>query len=148
MQVFYAIPFVLLSLLAFEVCAAAPRWRRYRYQALVAPVAFGFCSIAGTVAIIVSADHLHLALFTQSWSGMRDVATLLLIYFVPGLLGSWCAVAAVAKIASLRRKSDGTLQQPNPANAGTPSRSGYSKRAHPPRPLLWFRKGGVDYYYR
>ena len=41
MQVIYALPFVLLSIVSFLVCVAVPRWRRYSFQALVAPVAFG-----------------------------------------------------------------------------------------------------------
>jgi hypothetical protein len=105
MQVFYAIPFVLLSLLAFEVCVAAPRWRGFRYQALVAPVAFGFCSIADMGVVILTADRLNLAIFTRPWSAGRDVVPLLLIYFIPGLLGSWCAVTAVAKITAQLTKS-------------------------------------------
>jgi hypothetical protein len=102
MQVIYAMPFMLLSVLAFVVCFAVPRWRRYRFQALVAPVAFGFCSIVAMGAIILTADYLNLGLFTKPWSGVRDVVPLLLIYFIPGLLGGWCAVAAVRKMATHR----------------------------------------------
>jgi hypothetical protein len=105
MQVFYAIPFMLLSLLAFEACVAAPRWRGFRYQALVAPVAFGFSSIFGMGVVILTADRLNLALFTRPWSGVREVVSLILIYFIPGLLGGWGAVAAVAKITTRLTKS-------------------------------------------
>lgn len=102
MQVIYAMPFMLLSVLGFGVCFVVPKWRRYRFQALVAPVAFGFCSIVALGAVILTADHLNLGLFTKPQSGVRDVVPLLFIYFIPGLLGSWCAVAAVTKIADHR----------------------------------------------
>ena len=99
MQVIYAIPFVLLSVLGFLVCMVVPRWRRHRFRVLVAPVAFGFCSIVAAGAIILTADHFNLGLFTKSWSGPKDAVPLLFIYFVPGLLGSWIAVLGVKMIA-------------------------------------------------
>jgi hypothetical protein len=95
MQVIYAVPFVLFSMLGFLVCFAVPRWQRYRFQALVAPVAFGFCSIVAMGAIVLTSDHFNLGLFTKQWSGPRDDVPLLLVYFIPGLVGGWCAVAAV-----------------------------------------------------
>lgn len=96
MQIIYAMPFVLLSMFGFLVCAVVPRWRAYRFQALVGPVAFGFCSIVAMGAIVLISDHFNLGLFTRPWSG------LLLIYVIPGLLGSWFAVAAVTKIVRRR----------------------------------------------
>jgi hypothetical protein len=98
MQVIYALPFVLLSMLGFLMCVAVPRWRRYRLQALVAPVAFGFCSIVPMGAIVLTSDHFNLGLFSKPRSGLRDAVPLLSIYFIPGLVGSWCAVATVTKI--------------------------------------------------
>src|SRR5262244_11577 len=53
MQVLYAMPFVLVSVLAFLACVIVPRWRRYKFQALVAPVAFGFCSIVAAALIVL-----------------------------------------------------------------------------------------------
>ena len=102
MQVIYAMPFVLISALAFLVCVVVPRWRRYRFQALLAPVAFGFCSIVTAGAIILTADHFNLGLFTRPWSGLRDAGPLILIYFIPGMIGSWVTVLAVTKIVNRR----------------------------------------------
>ena len=102
MQVIYALPFVLLSILSFFVCVAVPRWRRYRFQALVAPVVFAFCSIVSVGAIILTSDHFNLGLFTKEWSGLREAVPLLLIYFVPGLLGSWCAIMFVGRVVHRR----------------------------------------------
>jgi hypothetical protein len=102
MQVIYGVPFALFSVLGFLVCAVVPRWRRYKFQALVAPVAFGFCSIVAVGAIILTSDHFNLGLFTRPWSGSRDVVPLVLIYFIPGLVGTWAAVLAVTKIARRR----------------------------------------------
>jgi len=92
MQVIYALPFVVFSIIAFLTCVAVPRWRHYRFQALVAPVAFGFSSIVAMGVIVLTSDHFNLVLFTKPWPGM------LLTYFTPGLSGSWAAVAAVTKI--------------------------------------------------
>jgi hypothetical protein len=102
MQVIYATPFILFSMLGFLVCAAVPRWRPYKVQAMVAPVAFAFCSIVTAGAVILAADFLNLGLFTKEWSGPRDAVALVFIYFIPGLLGSWCATVIVRKIASRR----------------------------------------------
>jgi hypothetical protein len=102
MQVIYALPFVVLSMLSFLICAAVPRWRPYKFQALIAPVAFGFFSIVAAGAMVLTSDHFNLGLFTKPWTGPRDAMPLLLIYFIPGLVGSWCAVAAVKKIARKR----------------------------------------------
>ena len=100
MPFMYAAPFMLLSGLAFLVCIAVPRWRRYKLQALVAPVAFGFCSVVAMGAIVVTAVYMRLGLFSKPWSGPRDAMPFVFIYIMPGLLGSWCAVAIVTKIAA------------------------------------------------
>ena len=102
MQVIYALPFVLLSILSFLTCIAVPRLRRYRFQALVAPIAFGFCSIAAAGAIVLTSDHFNLGLFTKEWSGPRDAVPLLLIYFIPGLLGSWSAIVGLTRVVQRR----------------------------------------------
>jgi len=101
-QVIYALPFVLLSIVSFLVCVAVPRWRRYSFQALVAPVAFGFCSIVAAGAIVLTCDHFNLGLFTSQFSWPRDAVSSVLIYFLPGLIGSWAAVLVVAKIVNCR----------------------------------------------
>ena len=92
MQVIYAIPFVLVSLFAFVVCTVVRPWRRYKFQALVAPLAFGFCSIVACGAFVLACDHFNLVLIDSSTIGM------LLIYVLPGLIGSWAAVLGVARI--------------------------------------------------
>lgn len=102
MQFIYALPFAMLSGLAFFACVVVPRWRRYKFQALVAPLAFGFCSIVAAGAIILTSDHFNLGLFTRPFSGLRDAALLILIYFIPGLIGSWAGVLAVAKVVNRR----------------------------------------------
>jgi len=99
MQVIYVIPFVLISVFAFSVCVIVPRWRRYKLQALVAPIAFGFCSIVAAAVMVLTSDHFNLGLFSRTWTGPQDAVPLLLIYVVPGLIGSWAAVLAVTKIA-------------------------------------------------
>jgi hypothetical protein len=102
MQVIYAAPFMLLSAVAFLVCLTVPKWRTYKFQALVAPVAFGFCSIVTYGAVVLTADMLNLLLFAQPVSGAKDVVPLLLLYIIPGLVGSWCAVALVNRITAHR----------------------------------------------
>jgi hypothetical protein len=102
MQVIYALPFAMFSALAFFACALVPRWQRYKFHALVAPIAFGFCSIVGAGAIILTSDYFNVGLFTRQFSGPRDALPLILIYFIPGFIGSWVAVLAVAKIVNLR----------------------------------------------
>ena len=102
MQVIYALPFGMFSALAFFACVVVPRWRRYKFHALVAPIAFGFCSIVAAGAIILTSDHFNLGLFTRPFSGPRDEVPLILIYFIPGLIGSWVAVLAVTKIVNCR----------------------------------------------
>jgi hypothetical protein len=100
MQIIYGAPFVLISAIAFVVCALVPRWQRYRFQALVAPVAFGFCSILAMGAIVLTVDHFNLGLLSEPPSGLRTAVEMLLIYFIPGLLGSWSAVVVGSKIAN------------------------------------------------
>ena len=102
MQVIYAVPFMLLSILGFLVCVAVPRWRRYKLQVLVAPVAFGFCSIVTAEAVLLTADHFNVGLFARPLSGLLGSVTLFLIYFLPGLVGGWCAVAVINHRASGR----------------------------------------------
>jgi len=53
MQIIDAAPFILLSLIAFGVFVVVPRLRRRAMSALVAPVAFGFCALAGYVSWVL-----------------------------------------------------------------------------------------------
>ena len=102
MQVIYAAPFILFSMLGFLVCVAVPQWRPYKVQG-------NGCS--GRICFLLDscggcgdswADFLNLGLFTKEWSGPRDAVALVFIYFIPGLLGSWCATVIVRKIANRR----------------------------------------------
>lgn len=104
MQVIYAIPFTIFSVFGFLLCVVVPQWRRYKFQALVAPIAFGFCSIVAAGAIILACDHFNLGVFTRPWSGPRDSVPLVMIYVIPGLVGGWAAVLAVTKIANARQR--------------------------------------------
>lgn len=98
MQVIYAAPFILLSLIAFAVFLAVPRLRPYKFRALVAPVAFGFCSIVAMVLIAVSSQGLGLRFMNSPLAGLRGLALGIAIYFIPGLMGAWIAVEIVRQI--------------------------------------------------
>jgi hypothetical protein len=53
MQTIYAVPFVLISLIAFAVFIAVPRLRRHALAAVVAPAAFGFWALVGHVTCVL-----------------------------------------------------------------------------------------------
>jgi hypothetical protein len=53
MQTIYAVPFVLISLIAFAVFIAVPRLRRHALAAVVAPAAFGFWALVGHVTWVL-----------------------------------------------------------------------------------------------
>jgi hypothetical protein len=101
-QVIYAAPFILLCLVSYLVCLAVPRLRRHALQALVVPVAFGFCSIVGMVVIVLVGDTLterfHFDVNPGPLVGMKGILIGFFIYFVPGILGAWLAVYLVNKI--------------------------------------------------
>jgi len=96
MQIFYAAPFVLISVIAFAGFLIIPRLRRFAFRALVAPVAFGFCSIVVMVLILLIADGLGLRFPPLD----RPTGVLLFIgiYFIPGAIGAWIAVEIVTKV--------------------------------------------------
>jgi hypothetical protein len=98
MQVIYAAPFILLSLVAFVLSLAIPRLRPYAFRALVAPVAFGFCSIVAMVLILVASHGLNLQFANAPLTGARGLFEGIAIYFVPGLGGVWIAVEVVRQI--------------------------------------------------
>lgn len=92
MQIIYAAPFILLSLICFAVFTGVPSLRRLALPALVAPVAFGFCSLAAWIAFALIGGyvmHLH------SNPGFLLVIEGLLFYLLPGLIGAWLAIRAV-----------------------------------------------------
>src|SRR5262245_28097158 len=94
MQLMYAAPFMLLSVLAFFTSLAIPRLRPYTFRVLVAPVAFGFCSLFGMVIVVLFSS----AARSAPVSGPSGTIFGLLIYLVPGLFGAWLAVEVVKRI--------------------------------------------------
>jgi uncharacterized membrane protein len=101
-QVLYAAPFILLSLVSYLICLAVPRFRRNALQALIVPVAFGFFSIVGMVVIVLAGDVLterfRFNVDTGPLVGVKGIFIGFFIYFVPGILGAWLAVHLVNKI--------------------------------------------------
>jgi hypothetical protein len=98
MQIIYAAPFILLSLVAFVLSLAIPRLQPYAFRALVAPVAFGFCSIVAMVLILVASQGLNLQFANAPLAGARGFFEGVAIYFVPGLVGAWIAVETVRQV--------------------------------------------------
>jgi len=98
MQIIYAAPFILLSLVGFGLSLAVPRLRPYAFRALVAPVAFGFCSIVAMVLILVVSHGLNLQFANDPLTGARGLLEGITIYFVPGLVGAWIAVEIVRQV--------------------------------------------------
>ena len=84
MQIIYAAPFILLSLLCFGVFLAVPRFRRFALAALVAPVAFGFCAIVGYVAWVLVCDFL-LKIQLRPVEGLHGVIEILLFFVTRGV---------------------------------------------------------------
>jgi len=95
MQLIYAFPFVFISIIAFVVCMCSDRFRSYALQALVAPVAFGVCSIIGLAMVMLSID-------TRFDSMPKGIATAipLVAYLGFGLVGAWLSIK-IAKILKL-----------------------------------------------
>src|SRR5437667_3225407 len=98
MQVIYAAPFILLSLVAFVCSLAIRRFRPYAFRALIAPVAFGFCSIVAMVLILLASHGLNLQFANAPLVGARGVFEGIAIYFFPGLVGAWIAVKIVRQV--------------------------------------------------
>ncbi len=96
MQIFYVAPFVLISIISFAGVLAIPRLRRFAFRALVAPVAFGFCSIVAMALILVVADGLRLRF--PPIAGPTGVLLFIGIYFIPGAIGAWIAIAIVGRV--------------------------------------------------
>jgi len=95
-QIIYAAPFVLLSVVAFLACLAVPRLRRYALQALVAPVAFGACSIVAFALLAVGWDMLdeRFGITPPHWAPLAVCA---FAYFSFGVAGAWVAVRLVQR---------------------------------------------------
>jgi hypothetical protein len=95
MAFIYAGPFILVSIFAFLVCALIPRLRVYKFQLLILPVAFGFCSIAGWGTVVLVGERLHIPVFSEPVMGPKGWLLFLMSYLIPGIIGAW-AVARVA----------------------------------------------------
>jgi hypothetical protein len=74
--------------------------RQYMLQAVVAPLAFGFCSIIGVGAVVLISDHagLQIAALNRPLVGMGGFLTVLGIYFIPGALGTWLAISLTGRL--------------------------------------------------
>jgi hypothetical protein len=88
----------LLSLVAFVLPLSTPRLRPYAFRALVAPVAFGFCSIVAMVLILVASYGLNLQFANAPLTGARGLFEGIAVFFLPGLVGAWIAVEIVRQV--------------------------------------------------
>jgi hypothetical protein len=105
LQIIYAAPFVLLSLLCFGVFLAVPRLRHFAIAALVAPVAFGFCAIAGYITWVLVCDFV-LKIQLGPVEGFHGVIEVLFFFITPGVMGSWAAVWIVGKALRLLKRTN------------------------------------------
>jgi hypothetical protein len=94
-QIIYAAPFILLSIVCFAASLVVPSLRRFAVQALIAPIAFGFCSLA---AWLISAFILWGLLRLKSNPSYLLPVEGTFFYLLPGLLGAWLAVTIVRLI--------------------------------------------------
>ena len=90
MQIIYAIPFIAVSIIAFVVFLSVPRLRRYALPALVAPVAFGACSVAGLGLLMLAIDTRY-----DSLPRVIAVGAPLLAFLGAGVAGAWLAIAGL-----------------------------------------------------
>ena len=97
MQIIYAAPFVLISLIGFVAFLLVPRLRPFALSALVAPVAFGVCALAGYVIWVLVCQFV-LRIQLRPVEGIHGVFDVLFFFLTPGLLGAWAAVWIVSKI--------------------------------------------------
>ena len=95
-QIIYAIPFVLISMIAFAVFGAIPRLRRHAVAALIAPAAFGFWALVGFVtSVLVCMFVLKIQL--RPWKDCTVFLTLSSFSLCRGLLARGCRFGLVAK---------------------------------------------------
>jgi hypothetical protein len=92
MIVFYIVPFVLVSLIAFLVFLAIPRLRPFAFRALIAPAAFGVCSIVAAMFLALAVERLSPGSFASPLATSKAVFVGIFIYLVPGLIGAAVAV--------------------------------------------------------
>jgi hypothetical protein len=96
-QIIYAAPFVMLSLFCFTLCAIVLPLRRFALSALLTPVAFGVCSIAGWFAFAVIGDSI-LKNGLGPASGIHGWIEGVFFYLLPGVMGSWVTVVVVRSL--------------------------------------------------
>ncbi len=97
MQIIYAAPFILISIIAFAVFIAVPRLRRHAIAAAVAPAAFGFWALAGYVTwVLVCMFVLKVQL--RPVEGLHGVLDVLFFFIMPGALGSWMSIWISGKV--------------------------------------------------
>ena len=96
LAVIYAIPFIVLSLVACACCLVVPKLRRYALRALVVPIAFGFSSVVSAVMIVVGAAGLHRPI--PEIMGFGGALIVIVIYIIPGILGTLLVLALFERI--------------------------------------------------
>ena len=101
MQILYAIPFVLASLVAFIVFVSVPRLRRYALPALVAPVVFGACSVIGLGLFMLAIDTRY-----DSLPRVVAIGAPLLAFLGSGVAGAWLAIVGLQRVIRLFREDD------------------------------------------
>jgi hypothetical protein len=89
-QIFYAIPFVIVSLVAFFLFLGIPRLRAHAFPALAAPLAFGGCSIFGLGFFMLAFDTRY-----DSLPRIVAIGGPLLAYLGSGFAGAWVAIRVV-----------------------------------------------------
>jgi len=95
LQLFYALAFVLLSIICCLFCLASPRLRKYAIQTLVAPVAFGFCALAGMALVAIA---LNLGGVWPSAPKPVLIIALYALYCAFGFLGAWSAIRITGRL--------------------------------------------------
>jgi hypothetical protein len=90
-QIIYAAPFILLSIISFAVCLAVRALRRFAIPALIAPVTFGFFSIFGWIAFALITERV-LKLHLGPATGTHGIVEGLLFYIAPGGIAAWVTI--------------------------------------------------------
>ena len=100
MQLLYASPFFLIAFLAFTICALIPSLRRFAVSALIAPLTFGFCSLAGWIAFVLISSKL-LKIDLGPAIGLHGLLEGFFFYVAPGIVASYMAITIVKRLERL-----------------------------------------------
>ena len=103
-QLIYAAPFFLLSLVGFTFCAIGKKQRRFALSALLAPVAFGVCSLAGWIVYAIISDRLHKGGLGPNSLWLYGLA----FYVLPGFIGSWLAASVTLRLEHILFRTERT----------------------------------------